>query len=236
MPTKPKSTEQDILADARHVVAKVQAHRAAFADADKKKKVKLLEPSLVSRLKKNIARAAAAVGARSSANVAVRRATSSELDARAALFDEVATIRDDIKLTYPGDAALARAFGVCRAIPKDSTPKLLAAADAIASAYDDPAHRAAAKDAGVTPARIRKVAKLAAALADADTAQNVGMASGKRVTANKASLLRAVRADVAHIRKVAQRVFRNEKDVLAEFKSTIARRAVKKRAAKPATA
>lgn len=237
MPTRPKQTEQDILADARHVLAKTEAHRAAFTSADKGKKKRILEPALVTRLRRNVALAASTLGAQSNAKKAVRRATQTEEQAREALRGAIAGIRDDVKLAYPEDRALAGAFGVGTRLAKNSTSGLLAAADAIRAAYAMPAQKAAAKDAGVTPARIRALGKLAEALSGADTEQSTGVARRKGNTTTKAALLRAVRADVAHIRKAVLRVFRQQREVIAEFKSTIARRAVKKRAAKvPATA
>jgi hypothetical protein len=237
MPTRPKRTEQDILADARHVLAKTEAHRAAFTAADKGKKKRILEPALVTRLRRNIALAARTLGAQVNAKKAVRRATQTEEQAREALRGAIAGIRDDVKLAYPDDRALAAAFGVGTRLAKNSTPALLAAADAIRAAYAVPAQKASAKDAGVTPARIRALGKLADALSGADTEQSTDVAKRKGNTTTKAALLRAVRADVAHIRKAVLRVFCEQRDVIAEFKSTIARRTVKKRAAKaPATA
>jgi hypothetical protein len=226
MATRPKQSEQDVIADARQVLARVARYRAAFTAADKGRKRKLLEPALLTRLKKNVAAASRAVGAQASRANAVHQATGKEVRARALLFDAVTSIRDDVKLAWDGDASkrgVARAFGVGRRLNLKSTPSLLAAASAIDAAYADSNNAKAASAAGVKPARIKQLARLASTLAAADDAQSAGIAGRRSATANKNALLRSIRADVAHIRQAAARVFKGQKAVLKEFRPTTPR-------------
>jgi hypothetical protein len=228
MKTRPMDSVADIAADARQMLARARAHAKAFAKADAGRKKKLLDAAWMRGFEDAIRGLEKAVAAQTTGKGVVVVATSAEVKLRAQLFDALATIRDDIKLSYPDDRALGRAFGVGQRVTAKLTGPLLTAAAAIEDAYAGP-HKRTAADAGITPARVAMVAKLRIALAKADTDQNERLSARKGATVAKNEVLDRVRKGAAHVRTVAKHVFRGDKKALAEFTSTLPRRNAKKR-------
>jgi hypothetical protein len=235
MPTRPSQTAQDILNDARDVLKAARANLAGFQAADKGKKVKSLDAALLTRLEKNITAGRAASGNVSAGKAAVRAATSSEVAARQKLYGLIIGIRDDIKLAYPADKSIGKAFGVGTKVRDHITKDLLDTADSIAASFGSEFTKQA-KDAGVTAARIAQLGKARDALDAADGAQATKIGARKGSAATKTSTLDAIKTDVARIRAVAKIVFKGKPTQLAAFTSRLSRHAVKKRAPKNASA
>lgn len=229
MATKPKQTAIDILADARQVAARARTHTKTFARADAGRRRKLLTPAALRELERAIRECEKAIGQQAVGQRAVAAATRLEVMLRRRLFHALVTIRDDVRLGYPDDRSLARAFGAGASPSPTSTPELLAAASAVTEAYGIVANRRAALETGVTPARITRVATLRAALAAADTSQNTRISVRKGATVAKDAALRDVRRRTAHVRQVARHVFRGNRAVLAQFAPTLARHTPKQR-------
>src|SRR5206468_4702602 len=139
-----------------------------------------------------------ATGAVTAAKASVGAATAKETAARKKLFDALVQIRDEVRLAYPDDKAIARAFGVGKGLSPKLTGPLLAAADGIIEAFADAAFTARAKAAGVTSARTAALKRLRDALDTADASQGAGVGARKGAASTKGTSLAAIKKDVAH--------------------------------------
>ena len=146
MPTRPEHSEQAILKDARDVLAVAKKRIKDFVAADKDKKIKTISPAFLTALAKKLGDYAAVAREQGKGKESSKKATRGEQAQRKALSDAMVEIRNDIRDTYPDDAALQRAFGVGRKLTRDSTPLLVTAAGDLCSAFDT--HGKAASDAG----------------------------------------------------------------------------------------
>jgi hypothetical protein len=236
MPTRPVQTSQATLADARKVLGAAKKAFSKFAAADKNKQAKSLPASVLTRLAANIDLLDTARGAAAAGKASVASATSAEDAAREKVYDLIIDIRNDVKLGYPDDKKIARAFGSGTKLGKTVTDPLLAAATAVIGAYESAADDFGkrAKAAGVTAARITQLKKAREALSAADATQGARIGERRSTNVDKKALLVAVKKDVAHIRQAAAALFRKDPKSLAAFASVVARRARKTRPTKPA--
>lgn len=233
MGTKPKQTEQDILADARHLLERATARLSEFLAASKGRKTPYLDKAFLAGMRQQIDDVEKAIGGQVSKQSAVEAATESEVEARTAVAEALVDIRDDIKLEHGRASAMARAFGVGARISDRQTASLLKAADTIIGSFKD--HKAEAIDAGVTAARIAEVQKLRNRLAAADTTQRSHQSTKRGDTLTKAAAVARLKKTNTRVRAVATRVFRHNAKVLAEFRSTAPRRTPKKKPVPPKT-
>ena len=160
---------------------------------------------------------------------AARKTTTAEVDARDALAKELRAIRADVADAAPGDVELQEAFGRGAELAGKTTNPLLEAADLVAGSFT--ARAEDVKKAGVTAARIAKLAKLRAALADADVTQRGALGDKKVASGAKAADLGAIKKGVAALRKRL-----GGARASAALATTSARRTVKKRAPRPTAA
>jgi hypothetical protein len=229
MPTKPMQTQQDIIADGKHVVLATRSNWGDFKKANAGRTVPLLAEAEVAQLEKDIAAAEKGVGAQETIRAGKQAATEREVAARARLYELLVEVRDNVKLSFRKDDALARAFAHGRRLNKGQTPGLLAAAALVIESYEEAALRKRVAEAGVTAAKIKEITRARDALGSADTAQRAAQATGKGKTEGMAALLRGIRATVTHIRKVRDFIYRGQPEKRREFDSTLPRRAPRKR-------
>ena len=238
-PTRPKTSEQDAVDDGRRVLAAAKKCASGFAKADAGRKQKRITAAFLTGYAAMIYDANRARGAKTRTASSMLMATNTEVAHRKIVMGVFTGIRGDITTTYPDNRPLGRAFGVGFKATLKSTPSLLTAATNVIEAFEDPANRKLAIDAGVTAARIAQLKRAHDALASADTEQNVRLGARKGQTQSKDTLLRELRKMTAYVRKVAGLVFRQDKAKLALFLPTIARHTSKKRPsgapAKPTT-
>jgi hypothetical protein len=229
MPTRPKKTEQNVIADARHVAGAARRHFDVIEQVDARREKKLLTEERLVRFEANIEALAGASGGSVTGLALQAKATGSEAALRSVLYPELRDVRAGIKLTYTEDAGIGRAYGVGLQLSPLSTPSLLRVGRAVLSSWKNPELRAAAERAGIDAARMSVLAEYVEALTTADTAQNAALAQGRGRTLTKAQLNRAVRSETAYVRQVAALVFREHPAVMTEFASTQPRHAVKPR-------
>lgn len=213
--------QQDIVADARRVLGLYSKNKKAFVAADAGKEKKALPPAVVAQLRANVAQAKTATGGQTARKDAVIKATATEVKARVALREMLTGIRDDVRNSYPDDGPLQRAFGVGKKWNDKETTPLLDSASDFLEAYADKDNAKAAKAAGVTAAKMKKLQTLHDALADADTTQNLGVSARRTGTVTTHALLKAIEHSVAQIRRVARSVFKKQPDILKQFVSTL---------------
>ena len=144
MTTRPKNKSEDIVADGRQVLARYRQHRAAFEEADRNRKAKLLGPALISKIEKALVAAERAIGTQQVLAHVVATTTRQEEALRAEVFEQLSNIRAEVKLAYPNDRGIARAFGVGKKIAPRSTPGLLEAASAVIESFAESTFRTAA--------------------------------------------------------------------------------------------
>jgi hypothetical protein len=229
MATKPKRREQDLTADAKHVAATVRFHLDAFEEADAVRKKKFLGRGRLEAFERSIQRFEKAAGWRETMRAAAMGATDVEGARRGALRERLRELRAEVRLGYPADRSLGRAFGMGLPLGRKSTPEVLAVARGVLAAWENPVFREAALDIGITAARIEEVRELTRALGDAGTEHALVFGKGLGQTIGRQRLLRGLCAETAYLRRVAQLVFRKRPEVLAEFASPLPRRTVRAR-------
>jgi hypothetical protein len=227
MPGKKKTviskTSQNVLADGRHVVGVVREHRAEFAKADEKKKRKLVDEPTLKRWESDIVVAESAnAGQKVFITVSVE-ATAEEVQARAAVHDHYVQIKGDVELRLGDHPEVASAYGFHTPVIAHSTPSVLDASETVIEAWKRGNHHGLLGEAGVTAEVIDALKVARARLAAADSAQKIAQSSGVGHTLGKREALRTVRANTAHIRKIARHVFRKRPEVLKKFKSRLPR-------------
>jgi hypothetical protein len=229
MTTRPKMTEQNLIADGRHVAGAARRHFSVIQQVDAQREKKLLTEERLGRFELNIEALAGASGDHLTGLALQVKATVGEVALRAMLYPELRDMRTDVKLAYPKDRSIGRAYGVGLPLSPLSTATLLKVGGVAIASWQKPELRLAAESAGIDEARIARITQYMQALAVADTAQSAALAQGRGRTLTKAQLIRAVRSETAYVRAVAARVFRDDPAVLTEFASTLPRRAVKPR-------
>ena len=223
MPTRPKSSEADLVTDGERVLRAVRKHFAGFKKFDAKRQIKAMPPSFLDPFEATLKQARKAIGKQATGKGKKRHATVSEETCRTTLFDWLRDARDDLELAYEDDPEVAKAFGAGTAMRSDSTPELLAAAEKMSSTYEEAKYQALASDAGVDQGAILAIIKARDALKTADEEQNEALAEAVGGTMDKGALVAKTRKMTARARRVARRVFRKEPQVLAGFRSTVPR-------------
>lgn len=222
---------ENILADARHVLAQAQAHSAQFKTADRGKKIKALPPALLKSFASDIQALDKASSGQTTNRDALKTATQTERAARTILYNALRSIRDEIRASYYAEPAVDRAFGTGTQLRPSSTPGLLNAAGAVLAAYAKPTYAKKAKDAGITPKRISDLRAARQVLASADTSQARSIGARRTATGALRRLSRRVEKTTARIRHVAGIVLG---PAAADFKRTTpAARSRKKKARAP---
>ena len=234
MATRPKQTEQDIIADGKHVVGAARDHFAEIMAADMRRKNKLLTEARLTTFESSIANLERAVGGHAVIFSSLVGATALEGQQRSQLYNLIKDIRAEVKLGNSGITKVGRAYGVGVRLNARSTPAVLNVAQRILSAWEEPEYRQAALDAGVAEESIEELRRLTESLGGADTRQKMTRGTGIGQTGMKRQLLRTVRSETAYLRRVARLVFRNQPEVLAEFASALPRRTVQPRIARTA--
>jgi hypothetical protein len=229
MATKPIQTQQDTIADGKHVAAATRRSWADFKRANSGRKLPLLAETELKELERNLVAAEKAVGGQATQRTGKKASTAAEVEARGKLHGLLVDLRDNVKLTFRGKPELARAFGFGQRISKQQTPSLLSAAGLALESYEKATLRKQVAEAGVSTATMKQIAKARDALASADTAQRDEQAIGKGKTTSAAALLGDVRKSVVHIRKVVGLIYRGQPEKRREFESTLPRRVPKKR-------
>lgn len=206
--TRPKKTEQNVIADAHHVAGAARRYLDMIEEVDARREKKLLTEERLALFESNIAAFAAASGGSVTGLALQAQATLSEAARRGVLYPVLRDVRADIKLSYKEDPAVGRAYGVGLQLSPLSTPSLLQVGRAVLSSWKDPKLRRAAEGAGIDEARMSVIAEHVEGLTTADTAQNAALTQGRGRTLTKAQLNRAVRSETAYVRQVAALVFR----------------------------
>lgn len=227
MATRPSSSEQNIVNEARQCLGALKKNLPAILKADKAKgKTAGVNAAFV----KSFAGAIAAYDGLAKAHAASasksKSATSVEVGAREALSAELKSIRADVADANADDVELQTAFGRGLALSPKTTPPLVEAAISFEGAFDT--HEAAVKSAGVNAKRIQTVAKLRAALQGADEAQGVAIGARTSTTSGKSSLIASIKKMSAQGRKRLK--------PFGAGKSAAPRHTVKKRQPKPTAA
>jgi hypothetical protein len=235
MTTRPKQTEQNIIADGRRVAAAVRRHIDLFTEADARREEKLLSSERLERFESYIEALDVASGNTITGSALMTQTTTTESEHRTVLYEALVDVRAEVKVAYKSNPAIGRVFGVGRALSSRSTPMLLKVGRAVLTSWQDQELRAAAERAGITAARIGEIAEQVVALGEADTAQNAALTQGRGRTLTKRQLLRVVRSETAYVREVAAVVLRRDPALLEEFASTLPRRVVQPRSAPKAT-
>ncbi len=236
MATRPSSSQTNIVQDARKVLSDLKKHLPAITKADRAKgKTKGVNAAFAKDLGVAIAAHAKALTAQSASKTKARSSTVSEVAARKALSAELKSIRSDVSDALAADVAVQVAFGRGANLEGKETGPLVSAATDFEGAFAE--HADAVKPAGVSAARIAKLAKLREALESADEAQRSKISGRVGDTAGKSSLLATIKKMVAQARKriatVVQRATGGKKKARGTG-STSPRRKVKPRAKKPA--
>ena len=239
MATKPTRAVQDIMTDGWRMVKAAVKHLPAVTKASRGSVKPLTKTGLAAHQSKLKKLAKAAAG-QTVAKKTRKTGTEREMDLCNELRDQLVQIRGDVTIAYPRDRDLGRAFGVGAKFSTTSPKELLAIADAVLDAYEDPEdpesaqRKRKAAEAGVTSKEMSALARSRDALADADVAQIVRKDTGKTKTVDLGTLTSEVKAETARIRKVLKHVFRGKKDVLATV-AGVKRRTPVKRAKKAKT-
>lgn len=229
MATRRKRTEQNILADGRHVADAARRHYDVIRQDDARREEKLLPSERLDRFESAIEALDAASGGTLTGGALQIKAADRQSARRTALYQALVEVRAEVKVTSKGNPAIGRAFGVGFALSPRSTPVLLTVGNAVLTSWQDEELRTAAERAGIDAARIGGIAAQVAALGEADTARHTALTRGHGRTLTKKQLLHTVRSETAYVRQVAAVVFRGDPVVLGEFKSTQPRYTVKHR-------
>lgn len=236
MATRPSSKATDIVQDAQQLIPIARKRLPAIVKADKEAgKKKGTNMSTLQELIDSLAAYKSAKASQGAKTSSARSATQKEEIARANLAAALVEIRDDVADAYPEDEALQRAFGRGAALSARMTNPLLDASDDFISAFDT--HAGDVAGAGVSKARIAKVAKLRDTLAAADTAQRSDLGERSDATLTKDQVLANIKKLAARIRDRIARADRAAKAATKRkgtLKSSSPRKTVKKRAPKVA--
>lgn len=225
MTTKPHHDHASIATDAAHVVA--QARR------DEKALAKYLGKHELDELASNIERLRADEGGQSAKLHAQVSAGVHAAEARAPIVAMLRDVRDDAVLLLTDDAH-KRAFGFGRKVNAASSEDVRSAAHEVLAAAE--AHPKEAAAIHLDHKALHHLEDMLHALDGADAAHVESMHERHAGTASFDSLAHKVSAEVAHVRRIAQRVFRGDESKLAAYASTLPRHKVKPRQPKPAPA
>lgn len=228
---KPSNTEADLIKDARGVHGAAVKHLPAFQKKDKEddREEPTVTRQMIAEYARDIDDSEKAMNGQMVQRLIASQVTSDEETLRAELHPLIIEARDDIKLTYPADKVIQRAFGVGRMIKPDSTPILLAIAGTIAEYVKVAEHKTQARKAGVGEAKTKKIEVKATALRDADLHQGKTTDAGKLKTMSKKELFAAVTARTSYLRKAAKARLRNNKEAQVDFASKLPKRTAKPR-------
>jgi hypothetical protein len=231
MKTRPSSAATNIIQDAKQLVARAKSELPAILKADKARgKTAGTNMDTVKKLAADIAAFEKASTVQGGKATTAKASTSNEVAARQALAAELKSIRQDVTDAAPTDVALQKAFGRGKNLESNTTNTLLDAADLVSGSFE--ARAVDVKTASVTQARMTKVAKLRAKLADADAAQRGALGDKAGATGGKKVLLASIKSGLALLRRRLGKAPGGSKKAV---KSTSPRRAVKKRPPKPTT-
>ena len=235
---KPKKTASDLeanLVDARALLAFVVKFAAAAKKAETKRKKKLLAKAIADAFKIEIHETATALNAQSSEKQRAAAASAKETKLRSDLHARVVKVRKLIQAAYPGDTAIAEAFGQGARLARGATQDVIAVSALQEQSFVDPKHASRARDAGLTTAEMAKQTDLRRTLEAADAAHTgaIGARKGQRLDAK--ALGGALRKRTTQLRKAAEVVFADDPKILAQL-PVRRRRVVKKRAKKAPTA
>lgn len=214
---------QNVLADARHVIAKAHDHRADFEAFDARKKRPVASGAVVKEWRLDVVAAQGAIAAHHVGLAECVRATTDEARARDALFDDLLTLKADVTLRLGDRPHIASTFGFHNALRRKSSGNLLGAAGTVVAAFATSGEREALAEAGVSEARVAALGELAAALASANTAQALARSKNLALVARKRAALRKVRTNTALVRRVVRVLFRTRPEVQAEFRCALPR-------------
>jgi len=233
MTTRKRSTGQDIVQDAEHVLAKLALPRAqaALKLANKGRKKPLLTAADVKAQRANVAELKHRLGGQKTVAAKRKAATKTVVAARAELWSLLAEVRQAVLLTPGLDPQNAAAFLRGRKINANGTSSLLDATTAILDAAAGTMGSQAVRDAGITPAKIKQLAAARDALDAADTASSGATGTRREATAETRAARSAVRKQTAQFRKVMAFVLRDQPALLKQFAATLPRYTPKKRAA-----
>lgn len=228
MATRPKLTEQNIVADGRHVAAAARRHLDFIQAFDARREKKLLPEERMARFELRIEGLGEVTGIGVTDSGIKTQAATSEADHREGLYKELGDLRAVLRVSYQKEnPGVCRAFGTGLDLSPRSTPVLLTAGRAVVSSWKEPAMRRAAEAAGIDEAQVTRITQLVQSLGEADTARNEALTKGRGRTLTKAELVRAVRAETTYVRQVAAVVFRGNPAVVTEFESTLPRQTIK---------
>lgn len=228
-PAIPSKAVENALTDARYIYGRAKARFAAFKKFDAKRKRKLLPES---DLKAYLALSRELSSARGQQVVKIvtsKTETVAERDARTAVFECVADIRETIRLSFPDHAALATAFGAGHRAKTSADARDLSSL--VQNSYADKELGPMAKDAGITPAHVAQAIDLRRALINVATDRTANTGAQKGDTSSAKTLLRRLEKTTTRVMDVAKLVFKGNAKILAEF-ARPSRRSPKKKAKK----
>jgi hypothetical protein len=229
MATRPKQTDQDIIADGKLVAGATRTRFGEIAAADARRKTPFLPETRLSAFEDMVSRFERMVGGQTVAASDRIGATASEEGERAQVYALVQEIRDEVTLGHPKDPGIGHAFGVGAKLSPQSTPRVLTAAQGILSAWEKPEYRQAAIDAGVSEERMETLRSHTEALGAANVSQGLAHGAAVGQTQTKQQLRRMVRSEATYLRRVAKVVFRRQPEVLSLFANVQPRQAVQPR-------
>ncbi len=232
-PATPSKAVESALTDARYIYGRAKARFAAFKKFDAKRKRKLLPES---DLKAYIALSRELSSARGQQVVKIvtsKTETAAERDARDAVFAIVSEIRETIRLSFPNDAVLAKAFGAGHRAKTSADARDLSSL--LQNSYADKDLGLVAKDAGITPAHVAEAVGLRQklVLVAGERLTNTGAQKGD--TSATKTLTRRLEKTTTRVIDVAKLVFKGNAKILAEFVRPSRRSPKKKKPKKPPT-
>lgn len=228
MSTKPTNDVASIALDARRVL---EAAREDAHDAEFRKRIGRHE---LDAFAQDLDALEAGDGARTTRLHAKVAAGAHVAEARASILHVASDVRDDVKLSFPEDAALQHAFGVGLSASASSTAEMRHLGHTLLDAAS--AHPEAAAKVGLDAHGVRDLEQLLEALDGADHAHVLATTARHDNSTATDSLAHKVAHEAAHLRLVARRVFKRDPSKLDRYKCTLPRRAVVHRAPKGAAA
>lgn len=229
MATRPRQTEQDIIADGKIVAGATRTRFGEIVAADARRKTPFLPETRLVSFEDAVARFERMVGGQNVATGGRLGATLVESEERVQVYALLQEIRDEVNVSNLSDPSIGRTFGVGLKLSPRSTPKVLAVGHGILSAWEKAEYRQAAIDAGVDEERIEELRLRTQALGDANTRHGLMHGAAVGQTKSKQRLMRQVRSETAYFRRVAKVVFRRQPEALALFASVQPRREVQPR-------
>lgn len=218
MSTRPKNDPANIAKDARQVLhaAQEDAHHKEFSARVSKHELNAFAHDIEALESGNAARTTR-LHAKVAAGVHVA-------EVRANILHVASDVRDDVKIHFPGEDALAHQFGVGFQESGGSTTEVRELAHTLIDAAH--ARPDVAKKVGLDAHGIHDLEHMIAAIDAAEHAHV--LATTRRHDASTAtdSLAHKVQHEAAHLRLIARRVFKTDASKLDRYKSTLPRHEV----------